>query len=91
MVDEIVVKNVMVVIMEHIECLDSGLVFERKRKYLSRPDYGEDIFSFTTYFGEKRYDYLMPRIYMTILEKEEGCVLNIYYRIKGEIIFSYSF
>lgn len=68
-----------------------NLVFERKGKYFGLPDYGEDMFSFTTYFWEKRYDYLMPRIYMTILEKEEGCVLNIYYRIKGEIIFSYSF
>lgn len=68
-----------------------NLVFERKGKYLSQPDYEEDIFSFTIYFEGQRHNYLMPRIYMTILEKEEGCVLNIYYRIKGEIIFSYSF
>lgn len=46
-------------------------------KKLCRAEYKEDIISFC-YLSIGRHDMLSPRIHMTILEKEEGCICNIF-------------
>lgn len=47
-------------------------------KKLSRAEFKENTVSFC-YLSVGRRDMLSPRIHMTILDKEDGCICNIFY------------
>lgn len=49
-----------------------------KGKKLYHAEFKENIFSFF-YLSRYRRDMLSPRIHMTILEKDEGCICDLYY------------
>lgn len=50
-----------------------------KGKKLCRAEFKENIYSFFYLSGNGRHDMLSPRIHMTILEKNESCICDLYY------------
>lgn len=53
-------------------------------KKLHSAKLGENIDSFS-FISNRKVDMLSPRIHMTVLEKEEGCICNLYYSRTWEI------
>lgn len=58
---------------------DKFFNIQTRGKKLWRGKFGENIYSFFYLPERSRGDMLMPRIHMTILEKKEGCICNLYY------------
>lgn len=54
-------------------------------KKLCRADYKENTYSFF-YLSRRKHDMLSPRIHMTILEKERGCICNLFYSRTWEFL-----
>lgn len=57
-----------------------------KGKKLCRAKFSEDKYSFFYLSNRGNPDMLSPRIYMTILEKKEGCICNLFYSRTWEFL-----